>query len=86
MAILRRLIPPPNETLLARFARRGRPTPTPSVDPQEFGLEDHLKRGREALETGALGEALHHFGQRIQQVSSDNWAWHGRGDALAING
>ena len=49
-------------------------------------MEDHLRRGREALEDGALGEALHHFGQRIQQAPQDNWAWHGRGDALQLMG
>ena len=33
-----------------------------------------------------MGEALHHFGQRIQDAPEDSWAWHGRGDALQLMG
>jgi tetratricopeptide (TPR) repeat protein len=55
-------------------------------DPSEFGVEDHLQRAREALDSGALGEALHHFGQRIGEAPEDSWAWHGRGDSLQLMG
>ena len=47
---------------------------------------DHIQAGRRALESDALGEALHHFGQAIALHPEARWAWHGRGDALQLSG
>jgi tetratricopeptide (TPR) repeat protein len=81
------ILPSPDEEQLASLARRHRPPPDPmDFDPSEFGVEDHLQRAREALAAGALGEALHHFGQRIGESPTDGWAWHGRGDSLQLMG
>ena len=81
------IVPSADERQLARLARRHRPAPEPmNFEPARFGVEDHIGRGREALDRGALGEALHHFGRQLQEVPEDAWAWHGRGDALQLMG
>ena len=82
-----RLIPRPKEAYLSKLARNHRPPPDPMrFRPEDHGVENHLTSGRAALERGALGEALHHFGSRLEQAPEDNWAWHGRGDALQLTG
>lgn len=47
---------------------------------------DHIGQGRQALESGFLGEALYHFGAAVQLQPDARWAWHGRGDALQLSG
>ena len=79
------ILPPPDERKLTALARKHRSAPEPmDFRPADYGVEDHLSRGREALTRGDLGEALHHFGLRVREVPSDPWGWHGRGDALQL--
>ena len=80
-----RLVPRPSDTSLRTLARSDRPAPGIRVPTAaELGLQNHLEDGRQALGEGRLGDALHSFGQRVEEAPDDPWAWHGRGDALQL--
>jgi tetratricopeptide (TPR) repeat protein len=78
----RRLVPRPSEATLAKLSDRDGGTIPTSPAAIAAG---HIQKGRAAFETGALGEALHQFGQAIQINTQARWAWHGRGDALQLS-
>ncbi len=82
LRLARRLFPRPSEAALAHLSgRTGGHTPS-SPASQAAG---HIQKGRIAFERGAMGEALHHFGQAIDIDKDARWAWHGRGDALQLS-
>ena len=81
--LLGKLVSRPNERELHRLA--GHTPERHTVNPT-LAAADHIQQGRAALESDALGEALHHFGQAIADQPDARWAWHGRGDALQLSG
>ena len=77
----------PDDRLLTGLARVDRPAPPVSVPtPADLGVSDPLADGRAALDAGALGDALHHFGQLLAAHPDHPWGWHGRGDAFQLLG
>ena len=81
--LLGMLIRRPDDRELHALA--GHTTSEGSTHPTQAAA-DHIQKGRAALESEALGEALHHFGQAIACEPEARWAWHGRGDALQLSG
>ena len=79
-----RLVGRPDEGLLHELTGRSKGGPPDVVG--NTGYVQHLERGRRAVETGAFGEALHHFSQAAQARPEEAWPWHGRGDALQLSG
>jgi len=82
LGLARWVLPRPSNAHLARLSPRdgGVVNTAPAVR-----AASHIQKGRTAFERGALGEALHHFGEAIAFDDSARWAWHGRGDALQIS-
>jgi tetratricopeptide (TPR) repeat protein len=75
-------MPRPSEAELARLS--GRDGGVVGTSPAAVAA-GHIQKGRAAFEQGALGEALHYFGQAIAIDEQARWAWHGRGDALQLS-
>ncbi len=82
---LGRLLHRPSEDQLHTMAGRVSALDPTSASPA-LAAAGHIQAGRAALERGAMGEALHHFGQAIERYPEARWAWHGRGDALQFSG
>ena len=84
--------PRPSDALLAELAKKD--TTKSSLNgkdladwrpPAHLG-PDHLAEGRQALHQEQYGEALHHFGQLLDEQPNHAWAHHGRGDTLLMMG
>ncbi len=83
--LLGRIIGRPSEDQLQTMGDRGALGEGAETSPA-MAAASHIQSGRAALERGAMGEALHHFGQALELNPEARWAWHGRGDAMQLSG
>jgi tetratricopeptide (TPR) repeat protein len=82
-----RIVGRPSEKLLHELASVDRAGSTAQwAESPMAKASAHTATGQAAFESGALGEALHHFGVAIECAPEARWAWHGRGDALHLSG
>ena len=82
-----RVLGRPSERLLHDLAAQDRQPRTGDLNDAPMVLANqHIHKGQAAFETGAYGEALHHFGVALEHAPDARWAWHGRGDALQLSG
>ena len=85
--VLGRIIKRPSESLLTQLASADRTNPRPSRPESPLvAASHHIQLGQSAFDSGAFGEALHHFGEALKLAPEAPWAWHGRGDALQLSG
>ncbi len=84
--VLGRILRRPSEALLSELAARDRRGSSPQVDSPLVAASHKIQLGQAAFASGAYGEALHHFGDALDDAPEAPWAWHGRGDALQLSG
>ena len=75
-------LPPPQEKTLQSLSQHTRKANSFSVP----SIKSPIEEGRRQLEEGNWMEALTLFHLAVQKNSTNNWAWHGKGDAFQLLG